>query len=175
MAKYIKKLGPSKCEILRMYRVFKSFAAKVSNFKIVPRPRMPIFPEYISENIIMSILNKPRPVVKKLTRGGDLYSETEQKLECKCFTSRGPISFGPKETWNVLYILDGTEYLHRDSFKLYRVDMSNEEFGQILINSKDTYHEQCRSNKRPRITWNSLRPQIIKNCSLLFDDEIGNI
>lgn len=167
--------GVSKKEILKMYKVFKNFALKVSKFKI--KARMPVFPEYISEYLIMTILNESGICgkVTKLHKGGDLFSTRELKIECKCFSSPGPLSFGPKESWNKLYVLDGTKYLKHDYFKLYRINMTNREFDKIMINKHDTYKKQRLLRKRPRIGWSKLYPQILHKCKIIFDDNIYNM
>ena len=63
--------------------------------------RNPNFPEDISETMIMHILQSKDPTCTRDTKSGDLWSKSEKKIECKCFTSNGPISFGPNSKWDI--------------------------------------------------------------------------
>ena len=83
--------------------------------------RLPSIPEDISENMIKFIIRYhvgdhtciSRPI-------GDLYSTIEGKQECKTITSDGPISFGPQESWQVLYVFDARKWL-QDYYEIHRL------------------------------------------------------
>lgn len=152
--------------------------------------RLPNMPEDISENIVKFILhNHPgefkdttsrwaKSLPKKKANSGDLFSEKEGTQECKCFTSDGPPSFGPNEKWDVIYFLDARAWLD-DKFVLWRIPLTNTspEWKAIKMNKTETNEEQSAQGRRPRITWDSLYPQIKTHCTKIFDgtfDEIFN-
>ena len=110
----------------------------IKDFKYPKNIRTPNFPEHISESIICLTLRKHLPLINPEkyknknskdicfipTTGGDLHSNIDGKLECKCFASIGPISFGPTEEWNKLYILNATS-VDKNKFILYEINMNN--------------------------------------------------
>ena len=126
------------------------------------RERMPNFPEVISEYIVSRIIQlKLGGLVYKKSVGigrGDL-RWNEKIIEVKCFSSNGPISFGPTEVWDELYILDATKFLE-DIFVCYRLTQDNIIFGHVKISKTETYNVQIHQNRRPRITFHALKPQV---------------
>ncbi len=151
--------------------------------------RLPNMPEDISENIVKFVLHNHPGVYKDTTskwtksimkRGqkisGDLVSDKEKTQECKCFTSDGPPSFGPTENWNVIYFLDARHWLD-DKFVLWRVPLANTsaEWKAIKMNKSQTHEDQSAEGRRPRITWDSLHPQIKDHCQCIFDGTFEQI
>lgn len=151
--------------------------------------RLPNMPEDISENIVKFILHYHPGVFKdtssKWTKSiiekgqkitGDLVSDKEKTQECKCFTSDGPPSFGPKENWDVIYFLDARLWLE-DKFVLWRVPLSNtsKEWKAIKMNKTETADDQNAQGRRPRITWESLKPQIESHCQKIFEGTFDQI
>lgn len=148
--------------------------------------RMPIMDEDISENIIKFIINyKLGDPSCKWTKGiakkgdkisGDLISATTGAIECKCFTSDGPISFGPTEKWNEIYFLDARETME-NRFKIYRVPLANssDTWKSLNISKTQTFEDQCKQARRPRIIWESLYPQIETHASLVFEGSAEDI
>ena len=139
--------------------------------------RLPVFPEDISENVIKFIINN------KLSGDscwnydtGDLYSIKEGIQECKCFTSSGPSSFSPTSNWDVIYFLDGRELI-KDSFILYRIPLKkdSDEWKKIKMNKNETFEDQCKAKRRPRINWSSLYPQISQYCEEVYNGTFENI
>jgi len=139
--------------------------------------RLPVFPEDISENIIKFIINN------KLSGDsiwscdtGDLYSTKEGIQECKCFTSSGPSSFSPTSNWDVIYFLDGRQVIP-NNFILYRIPLKkdSEEWKKIKINKKETFEDQCKGKRRPRINWASLYPQISQYCEEVYNGSFEQI
>ena len=128
------------------------------------------FPEHISENMIRFIIQKIDPINKcSKIQGGDLQL-CGKKIECKTITSDGPISFGPTESWDYLCILDAREWLN-DKFILYRINLRNNSklWLDIKISKKETYGDQIKSNRRPRIGFIQLKNQldIIANSNII--------
>ena len=136
--------------------------------------RKPNFPEYVSEPMICLTIRKHLPVINQekyknetpediciMPSTGDLYSKIDGKLECKCFASDGPISFGPTEKWDKLYILNATS-ADKNNFILYEIDINSNNFGSIKISKTETFAMKCAKTvgQRPRINWKELEQQI---------------
>jgi hypothetical protein len=142
-------------------------SSKTLGFKI----RLPSIPEDISENIIKFMIHKSGDTTSSWDcKRGDLVSTTEGKQECKCFTSDGPSSFTPTSEWDIIYFLDAKNWLN-DKFILYKVNLKNtsEEWKSIKVNKKQTFEDQCKQKRRPRINWKQLYPQISQFCEIVFD------
>lgn len=134
------------------------------------------FPSEISENIVKMVLQKknkmsPQWDIKK----GDL-QYIHKILEVKAYTSDGPSSFGPTETWDYLYFIDCQDYINYN-FKVYEIKLSNtnEKFYSIKVSEKETYKEQCIVGKRPRIKFHLLQKQLNKYTKLIFDGDINQL
>jgi hypothetical protein len=100
----------------------------IESKKLHPDCRTQNFPDYISENITKFIINKIQNLKTSQnskepvgffncinSKIGDLEIINDNeviKVEVKCFTSKGPSSFGPKEKWNLLYFLDATDFIN---------------------------------------------------------------
>ncbi len=140
--------------------------------------RLPSIPEDISENIVKFIIqNKLKDKSSKWScKKGDLYSDTEGKQECKCFTSDGPPSFTPSSDWDVIYFLDGRKWLE-DKFVLYRISLkrTSDEWKNIKVSKSQTFDDQCKQGRRPRITWESLCPQVSDHCKKVYEGTFQDI
>lgn len=123
--------------------------------KLHEKIRKPNFPEDISENIVkLYLLND----CEWKQKSGDLYSEINGKIEVKCFSSRGPISFGPKESWDILFIVDATDFIN-SKFVIHKINIKSCDF-DIKISKSQTFLDQILEKRRPRICWKKLYPQI---------------
>ena len=140
--------------------------------------RFPSIPEDISENLIKFIIqNKGGDKTSNWNCGrGDLLSNKEGKQECKCFTSDGPPSFTPSSEWDVIYFLDARGWL-QDKFILHRVNLkrTSDKWKNIKVSKSQTFDDQCQQNRRPRITWESLHPQIVDDCIKIFEGSVDEI
>lgn len=140
--------------------------------------RLPNMPEDISENIIKEIIrNKLNDKTSTWDcKTGDLHSQKEGKQECKCFTSDGPLSFTPSSDWDVIYFLDARNWLN-DKLALYKVTlkMSSIEWKNIKVSKTQTFADQTRQGRRPRITWESLYPSIASNCIKIYEGTFDDI
>lgn len=109
------------------------------------------------------------------SKTGDLICKAG-KIECKCFTSLGPTSFGHTEKWKYLFVLDGIDIINKRQLKVYRINLDNNKFSKIvMVNKRETMKKQCNGNKRPRIAWKSLYPQIKNNTVKVYDGSIEDI
>lgn len=132
--------------------------------------RRPNFPESISENIARIILSGYMKKKIYNSKIGELWDE-EKIIEVKCFTSTGPISFGPKEKWNYIVFVDGIQYAQY-KFKMYLLHCSNSsnEIQNLKINKTQTFSSQCQSGRRPRIAFDKIFSQLQDKMVLIFDN-----
>jgi hypothetical protein len=146
--------------------------------KIGVKVRLPSIPEDISENIVKQIIhNKLHDKTSRWDcKRGDLQSQKEGKQECKCFTSDGPPSFTPSSDWDVIYFLDARNWLN-DKFILYRISLkrSSSEWKNIKVSKTQTFEDQAKQGRRPRITWEALYPQIEPYCSKVYEGTFDDI
>lgn len=146
--------------------------------KIGVKVRLPFIPEDISENIVKNIIhNKLQDNTSSWScKTGDLQSQKEGKQECKCFTSDGPPSFTPSSDWDVIYFLDARKWLD-DIFVLYRITLkrTSYEWKNIKVSKTQTFEDQIKQGRRPRITWESLQPQVQNYCTKVFEGTFYDI
>ena len=146
--------------------------------KIGCKVRLSGIPEDVIENIIKFIihnkLNDETSIWNRKT--GDLYSQKEGTQECKCFTSSGPSSFTPVSDWDVIYFLDAREWL-RDFFILYRIPLkrTSEQWKNIKVSEEQTFEDQVKQGRRPRIIWESLKSQLGNYCSKVYEGTLNDI
>jgi hypothetical protein len=141
------------------------------------KSRNPNFPENISENIIKEYINIVENRKCMNSRFGDLEvinGDKVLKIECKCVSSLGPISFGPTEKWNELYILDATDFINK-KFKIYKINLSNtcNEFKNIKLNKKETFEDGCKKGIRPRLSFSLLQKELNKNISIIYNGTLN--
>ena len=163
--------------------------------------RHPNFPSEISEYLAKRSLMKAwnldeNEITKKKKQSGDLVinysSNIFHKIEVKCFSSNGPISFGPTEYWDYLMLIDarqnkrsgsesigsesiGSESIGSESngwdnlFYVYLVDSDSDSpiIKNIKVNKKETFADHCKQKRRPRIRPNELIKQLENNIKIL--------
>ena len=157
--------------MFQQYESTVSLLRKEYNHKI----RSICFPEDISENLIKYII-RLKGIKCINNKIGDLYSEDLGKLECKAFSSDGPISFGPTESWDKLLILDAKDYL-KCNFTLYKVDLKNTDkiWKELKINRIENYEKQIKNKRRPRIKFDDLHNQLKEHITILFKGTFDEI
>jgi hypothetical protein len=140
--------------------------------------RLPSIPEDISENIVKQIIhNKLNDKTSRWDcKKGDLQSQKEGKQECKCFTSDGPPSFTPSSEWDIIYFLDARNWLN-NKFILWRIPLkrTSNEWKNIKVNKTQTFEDQTKQGRRPRITWETLKPQIEPHCTKVYEGTFEDI
>lgn len=131
--------------------------------------RLPNFPEFLSENLVkLMILKKDSSSdvcrAKDIKRAGDLYSNTEGRIEVKCFSSKGPISFGPNEPWDTIYFLDASDCAN-GNYTCYKIclDSKSDVIQNLKVSSTETFFQQTKNKRRPRITWEIIESQVPKS------------
>ena len=135
------------------------------------------FPERISENIAKLCLCKiGELVIKGKTGDLNLIENKNYKFEVKCFSSTGPISFGPTCSWNELIFIDLIDYKNY-MVKVYRTKLTNNcrIWNDIKISKTQSFEDQKNMKRRPRINFISLYPQIKDYTTLLYEGKIQNI
>ncbi len=139
--------------------------------------RLPSIPEDISENIIKFIIrNKMGKMSTWNCSTGDLYSHDEGKQECKCFTSNGPLSFTPTSHWDVIYFLDARKWLE-NKFVLYRIELTktSDQWKNIMVNKKQSFHDQCLQCRRPRLVWSLIYSQLESYIQKIYEGDFDDI
>lgn len=159
--------------LIKFYDIHKRYVqsivslSKETNMKI----RLPCIPEYITENIIKFAIQKEGDeTVHWNCKAGDLRSTVRGKIECKSFTSNGPISFTPCSEWDEIYFLDARKWME-DKYIVYKVNLKyvSDQWKNIRVNKTQCFNDQCKQGRRPRINWNLLYPQISTYCTIIFD------
>ena len=160
--------------LIEQYNLHKTYVLGRINTtrEISVKVRLPSIPEDISENIVKYIIHNKLQDITSLwnCKKGDLQSLKEGKQECKCFTSDGPLSFTPSSEWDVIYFLDARKWLI-DHFILYKVSLkrTSEEWKNIKVSKSQTFEDQTKQGRRPRITWEALNPQIEPYCKKVYE------
>jgi hypothetical protein len=131
-----------------------------------PKIRKPNFPEDISENIVKFYIGN----CNWRQEPGDLTTIENKKIEVKCVNSGGPISFGPKEKWDVLYIIDARHFT-RDIYTIHKININSENFNP-LISKSQTFKDQVIQKRRPRINLKQLLDQISPISENIFLDNL---
>lgn len=122
------------------------------------------FPEDVSETMVRLILWKKYGIMPIQNKTGDLlYLSTN--IEVKTFISKGPSSFGPKESWDEIFFLDLTKLDNTETKTrviLYKVCLSMESpaWQNIKVNKNETMGDQQRAKRRPRIDFYSIKKQL---------------
>ncbi len=113
------------------------------------------------------------------TKSGDLQIyilNRTIKIECKAFSSNGPISFGSNEYWDWIYFVNACDYKNK-KFQVYELKMSSASnfWLDIKVNKNETFNNQKTQKRRPRITFAKLLNQIGNNIKLIFDNTINRL
>lgn len=138
------------------FYLHRAYILKLKKIKCIKR--IPGLPEHLSENMIKFIINSNSGNNAVWNQKGCDLKDNNVRIECKSVTSNGPITFGSKQEWDHLYILDARRWL-RNHFKLYMTDIGSEseEWKSVRITKqlciKDT---PCGV----KIIWDKLKPQV---------------
>jgi hypothetical protein len=164
---YTKELVKFQYELHKQYYSGRKTSISSANLTV----RMPCIPEDISENLIKFIIhNKLNDPTSSWNCKGDLLSQKNGKQECKCFTSDGPLSFTPTSDWDEIYFLDARNWIN-DKFVLYRISLkrTSPEWNSIKVNKTQTFEDQTKQGRRPRMGWDVLFPQISNFCTAIIN------
>src|ERR1700747_792594 len=146
-------------------KVFNHYLEAIENAKISKEvglnARNPNFPSEISEYIVKHSLCKYWDLDKDdiiKPKDGDLMLVSDKrKIEVKCFSSNGPISFGPIEKWNFLILVDARK-CNINEFKIYEIPFANTTnvIKNIPVSKTENFDDQAKQKRRPRIRPNEL-------------------
>ena len=145
--------------------------------------RLTNFPSHISENITKFVIAKRYNIMPTWdTDKGDLCINNKIckfiRIEVKGSVnlSNGPSSFGPTESWDYIYFVDGVNTQEK-KYKVYEIRLSDltEKWKNIKVNKTQTYHDQCKEKRRPRIKFTELQSQLGNDCKLIFDGHISEL
>jgi len=138
--------------------------------------RQPNFPEDLSENLVRLYINtyERKECTWVNVSQGDLYvPKTDTRIEVKCVNSNGPISFGPSEVWNELYIIDVRElFTAQRNVKIYAIKQDNTTLLDLYVSKTQTYKDQIAQKRRPRCRLEQLQSFYNDDMKLVFHDKI---
>lgn len=149
---------------------------RLNNSLINKKIRRTNFPSEVSENIAKYALFKKYKIMPNWdTKKGDLIIGYK-RIEVKCFTSNGPISFGPMEEWDWLILVDGRLYKNK-IFKIYKLPYSTKSiiWNNLKVNKKETIEMQCEQKRRPRITFNHMQEQLKDHLQIIFSGKLEEL
>ena len=159
----------SKINLKALYKNYQQYCTYIDqvNLKLTRQIRKPNFPEAISENIVVNILGKDH--IWSTTKG-DITNKKGHVIEVKCSkNSLSPISFGPTIKWDRLVLVKIID----EKITVYNVDSTKSNFLQVMVNKSESFSDQCKSKRRPRITLTNLLKQI--EYTVLYDGPIDNV
>lgn len=142
--------------INKLYNKYIEYNDLIKTYNSLPgikNARRANFPEVISEFIVEKIKGYDQSF------SGDLISKDKQKIEVKCFSSNGPISFGPNELWYKLVFVD-CRVKHKICIYEYDKSNNNNEWKKIKVSINETFEDQSKKSRRPRINFDKLIKQI---------------
>lgn len=149
---------------------------KINTLLKIKKIRLSNFPSHISENIVKyAILKKYKIMPHWDTKTGDLViNKIPKSIKCEIKgsldLSNSLSSFGPNEIWDRIYFVDGVKN-NKKKYKVYEIKLSNcsNIWKNIKINKKQTFSDQCKQKRRPRITFKKLQIQLGKHCKIIFN------
>ena len=138
-------------DLVIVFNAYINYSKLLQSYKM----RRPNFPEGLSETLAGHLLSKHYSKKIMKAKCGDLIDENKFKYEIKCFSSVGPTSFGPTESWDSLVFVVFIDY-ENGNFSIYEFPYSNtsNEIQNLNISKKETYQFQCSKGRRPRIRFN---------------------
>lgn len=151
------------------------------NTKLTRKIRRENFPCHISENIVAYTIHRKYGYMPEWNgcKNGDLKYNNKQ-IEVKAFSSVGPTSFGPRENFDSLYIIDCSEFMKGvyGKYTVYEVLLSNKskEWRNIKFTSAETFGQIADAGKRPRASFmDIIYPQMKEHCSVIFEGWFANL
>jgi hypothetical protein len=166
-------------DLLKAHNSYVKEIEKFNNILLSRKIRKINFPSEISENIAKASIDKYYNVnCNWNVKTGDLIIG-KKKIEVKCFSSSGPTSFGPTESWDYICFVDAREHSN-NRFKVYFCKTSNNSdyWKNIKVNKIQSFEDQCKQKRRPRLDFHSIKKQIsLTPCKFkkIFDGNITDL
>tara|TARA_Y100000816_G_scaffold185932_1_gene134974 strand:+ start:4658 stop:5263 length:606 start_codon:yes stop_codon:yes gene_type:complete len=167
---------------IESYKSTIEFEKMINNSLCNKKIRLSNFPSHISENIVKFVLFKKYKIMPTWdTDKGDLIFSFLKKIiriEVKgsIDLSNGPPTFGPTENWDFIYFVDGLNNSIK-KYKVYEVKLSNIsiQWKNMKVNKTQSYEDQCKQGRRPRLTFSEIQKQLGDCCKLIFDGYISEL
>ena len=169
-------------ECIKMYNQTIIFETHMNLILKKKKIRKTNFPSHISENIVKFVYLKKYGIMPNWdTDKGDLVISGFQKIiriESKGSINlrNGPPTFGPTETWDYIYFVDGVDTLNF-RYKVYEIKLKNSDtdWQNLKVSKTQTYGDQCVQSRRPRLNFDSIESQLGDKCQLIFDGPISEL
>lgn len=153
--------------IKNLYENYLNHCDIINNVRIsnpIIRVRRNGFPDIVSEHLVLYALlgNNINNYEYTWNTAGDLKKTKDdeiKKIEIKCTSSSGPLSFGPTQHWDDLYICDASDFTN-DRIKIYYIKCNKDTFQNIKVNKKQKFKDQCLQKRRPRISLDGILAQL---------------
>ena len=104
------------------------------------------------------------------------------QIEVKAFTSDGPISYGPKEKWNVIMYVDLRDLIKNQTLKVYLVNETNTSklFRNLPVKKptdteKGTFGEQRERGRRPRLCFDKTKEYFRERMICIFSGHLEEL
>jgi hypothetical protein len=121
-------------------------------------------------------------------KNGDLnvYDEKNSKrlihIEVKAFTSNGPISYGPTESWGVIMYVDLRVFMETGILTVYQLNETNSSdlFQNLPVKKpsateKGTFGEQAMKGRRPRLAFEPTRAYFGERLICIFNGSLEEL
>lgn len=84
--------------------------------------------------------------------------------------------FTPSSEWDVIYFLNAKDWIN-DNYILYKINLkrNSEIWKNIKINKIQTFEDQCKQGRRPRMNFDLLQKQLSEHCLKVFEGNFENI
>lgn len=160
-----------------------NFEKKINTKLKKKKIRTSNLPSHISENIVKFLFCYNYGFMPSWdTDRGDLIINNghnkELRIEVKGSIDlfKGPPTFGPTESWDVIYFVDCKNILNK-KVKVYEIFLSNknEKWQNLKVNKKETYRDHCKQKRRHRISFIEIIKQLKNDCKLLFNGHISEL
>ena len=167
-------------ECIKMYNNQIIFENNMNKSLKKKKIRQTNFPSHISENIVKFVFYNIYKIMPTWdTDKGDLVvNEYSKRIECKGSINlyNGPPTFGSTEEWDYIYFVDGIETLDL-KYKVYEFKIKNNsnKWKNLMVNKKETFYDQCKQKRRPRLSFEKICDQLNDEYRLIFNGHISEL
>lgn len=167
-------------ECIKMYNNQIIFENNMNKSLKKKKIRQTNFPSHISENIVKFVFYNIYKIMPTWdTDKGDLVvNEYSKRIECKGSINlyNGPPTFGSTEEWDYIYFVDGIETLNL-KYKVYefKIKNSSNKWKNLMVNKRETFYDQCKQKRRPRLSFEKICDQLKDEYRLIFNGHISEL
>jgi hypothetical protein len=90
------------------------------------------------------------------------------KSRNKMQLSNGPLSFGPSQHWDELFLIDASNFMN-NQMKVYKITCPKDQFQNIKVNKNQTFLNQCNEKRRPRLSLKDILTQLNNKYEKIYD------